>query len=740
MKTKKNYKPLLAACIGFLVSAVLFSLLFRSYDHRRTEQEKEQASFIAENRLNALQSAFESYGQIARVWAGEVMADPENLDDFEVISQQLYEKNTTIAAIELAEDGVISYVYPKNNDILGFDLFASENDKAAAEEARDTREMTIQGPQSLYQGGNGFILRQPVYVNDSEFWGFAIIVLNQSNLLEEVNLSGLSSEGYAYRFMCGDTFIAGTETLDNIVSASMTSGRRTWKLEVEPEEGWYDSRVHFSHILLAFLLGALTALGIYLLMRLVERNKELEEKKSDLIIQAKALAASEKANRMQAKALEASKKANEMQVEALEASRKANAAQAQALEISRKEAEQNEVKLQASEAANRAKAEFISRISHDIRTPIGAIMNLTQFAREDMDNPEKLKTDLDRIDTSNRFLLSLINDVLDISKVDSGKIDLNPEPYPYEEYTEDIRNILEPMCQEKGLECEIIRTNSDTGVIVADKVRLKQIALNILSNAVKYTPAGGKVKYISRSFNLPDNKVQFGFTVEDNGIGMSEEFQKRMFDDFSQEYDNPNRPQGITGTGLGLSIVKKMVDLMDGTISVESLMGTGTSVTVSIPFPDAVRDEKYKSAMAEMEQQKEETSLIGGHMLVAEDNMINLEIIRRIMSDFGIETDCAQNGEEAVKLFEASEPDSYMAVLMDLQMPVMNGYEATVKIRNLDRSDALTIPIIAMTADAFDEAAKRAKEAGMTEYLTKPIDVSHIREVLTEIANRKKEN
>ncbi|MEA5050007.1 MAG: ATP-binding protein [Oscillospiraceae bacterium] len=390
--------------------------------------------------------------------------------------------------------------------------------------------------------------------------------------------------------------------------------------------------------------------------------------------------------------------------------------------------------LLAAEKANAAKTEFVSRISHDIRTPIGIISNMTDFARADIDDREKLLHDLDKIAASNTFLLSLINDVLDISKIDSGKIELTPVPYTYEEHHAAIRNVLEPMCEAKGLHCAFERRRK-TGTIVADRSRLNQIILNVLSNAVKYTPAGGTVTYISDSEDLPDAKIRFGFEIRDTGIGMSEEFQKHMFEPFSQEYDNPARPQGITGTGLGLSIVKRMVDLMGGTISVHSELGRGTSVRCSIVFPDAARDPAFAGAAGQPDSAaaKPASAPLRGKVLIAEDNEINAEIAVRILTSFGLRTAVAENGLEAVRAFSASAPGEFCAVLMDIQMPVMNGYAATEQIRALPRPDA-GVPIIAMTADAFSQAADHARTSGMTAYTTKPLDPAALRGVLEAYA------
>ncbi len=385
--------------------------------------------------------------------------------------------------------------------------------------------------------------------------------------------------------------------------------------------------------------------------------------------------------------------------------------------------------LQTAEQANHAKTEFLSRISHDIRTPISIISSMTDFAQEDLGDSEKLKNDISKIKTANQFLLSLINDVLDISKIDSGKISLTPEPYPYDEYIANIRNMFEPLCEKKGIEFTASeKTNS--GVILADKIRLNQIVLNLLSNAVKYTPAGGKVSYLSKSRDLPDGTVLYAFEISDTGIGMSEAFQKTMFEPFTQEYDNPNRPKAQSGTGLGLSIVKRMVDLMGGTLSVRSQLGKGTAVYCEIHFPNAYPGSRQDEQAEREEHRIPRRTGLTGKLILAEDNEINAEIALRILQELGLTVDRAENGEEAAELFRLSAPGTYRAILMDIQMPVLNGYEATRAIRAMRRPDAASIPILAMTADAFTDAMERGYAAGMNEYITKPIHPDRLADVL----------
>jgi len=387
--------------------------------------------------------------------------------------------------------------------------------------------------------------------------------------------------------------------------------------------------------------------------------------------------------------------------------------------------------LAAAEKANSAKTEFISRISHDIRTPISAITNMTAFAREDADDREKLLHDLGRIEASNTFLLSLINDVLDISKIDSGKIELHPEPYSFDEYMESIRSIFEPLCRRNGQTFRVLGGEPARGRgVIVDRIRFNQIALNLLSNAVKYTPGGGTITYVSRSQKLPDGRIDCGFEISDTGIGMSGQFQKTMFDPFTQEYDNPERKKLTGGTGLGLSIVKRLVDLMGGTIRVESEIGRGTSIFVRFLLPEATPAQL--AAAGGGDGGKAHAGALAGTVLLAEDNEINAEIAIRILSSLGLQIDRAENGRQAVERFGASAPGQYRAVLMDIQMPVMNGYEAAEAIRALERTDAKTVPIIAMTADAFEESVRKAGEAGMNNYITKPIAPERLYSVLRD--------
>lgn len=376
--------------------------------------------------------------------------------------------------------------------------------------------------------------------------------------------------------------------------------------------------------------------------------------------------------------------------------------------------------------ANKAKSDFVSRVSHDIRTPISAILSMTAFAKEDIDNKEKLVDELNKIESANTLLLSLINDVLDISKMDSGGIELHPEVCFVEEKLLNILSIFETLCAEKQIEFVVKTDNLKSKWARVDCVRVSQVVLNLLSNAVKYTPKGGRILFEVSSRDIDDAMMVMSFRFQDNGIGMSESFQKKMFDPFTQDYDNPERTKLTGGTGLGLAIIKRLIDIMGGRIIVESKIDEGTDIQVIIPMGKA---EPSQEEIDAGNNGNSEVKNLGIKVLLVEDNNINAEIAKRILGSIGVESDWAQNGKEALVLFEAA-PEIYTAILMDLQMPIMNGYETTETIRKMNMTKAKDIPIIAMTADAFDDAMRKGFDSGMDEFLTKPLDKKLLTKVL----------
>ena len=382
-------------------------------------------------------------------------------------------------------------------------------------------------------------------------------------------------------------------------------------------------------------------------------------------------------------------------------------------------------------AANVAKSEFLSRMSHDIRTPINGILGMTYLAKE-VDNPPLTAQYLDKIDTSSKFLLGLVNDVLDMSHMENSEIELKTEPYPINELNEYIDSVIRPLCLEKKQKLIIDENFVEKDVLpIADKLRCNQIIFNLLSNAVKYTPEGGTITYKITDDILPGNRMEITHEVKDTGIGMSETFQKVLFDPFSQESrDDSTRAYG---TGLGLAIVKKLVDRMGGTIQVSSTLGKGSDFIVKLNF-DTIPVEEYQKNLKGRENKEERDAFLAGkHILVCEDHPMNQEIVKTLLEEKKCVVSLAEDGQKGVALFKKSNLNYFDAVLMDIHMPHMDGLDATREIRQLDRTDAKKVPIIAMTADAFLEDVKKSFAAGMNEHITKPLDPEVLYEVLHDV-------
>lgn len=390
-------------------------------------------------------------------------------------------------------------------------------------------------------------------------------------------------------------------------------------------------------------------------------------------------------------------------------------------EINRKN-EQLEIVAKKAESAAQAKSEFLSRMSHDIRTPMNAIIGLTHLAEEE-ENLQKVKEYLYNIDTSSDFLLGLINDILDMSKIENGELTLKEDSYTKEEFRNAINTVIKPLMDKKDIRF-IFRLAANAECIRVDRLRYNQIFFNLLSNAAKFTPKGGTVEFTTEELPPLDGKKGIRFHIKDNGIGMSKEFLPHLYNPFSQE--RAKGGEDVKGTGLGLPIVKSLVDIMGGNISVTSEIGKGTEFIVELYVPEAEPAEKIpvSDTMGE--------NLKGARILLVEDNDINIYVAQLILEKAGCVVEIAKDGKEAVEHFEASEKNYYDAILMDVRMPVMNGIEATKTIRALDREDAATVPIIAMTADAFDEERKKTIEAGMNYHLSKPIEPKVLYQVLLE--------
>ena len=400
--------------------------------------------------------------------------------------------------------------------------------------------------------------------------------------------------------------------------------------------------------------------------------------------------------------------------------------------------------LEKAQEASQAKTEFLSRMSHDIRTPMNAVINLTDLALQEPIS-DTVREYLEKSMVSSKFLLGLINDILDMSRIESGTMVMKKENLTRTDFLNAVETVVMPLVKEKNINFHG-ELNPGEYTISVDKLRFYQIFFNLLSNAVKFTPEGGDVWFTVENLEVENDKLRIRFSVRDNGIGMSEEFQEHLFEPFAQEHSELSAK--TTGTGLGLPIVKSLVDAMDGKISVKSKLGEGTEISVVMDVDIVARAElqppkTYASATA-TESAPASTSasapsaLKGLNVLLVEDNEINTYVARIILENGGCVVSEANNGEKAVEAFSESEPYTYDAILMDVRMPIMDGLEATKAIRALDRPDAVSVPIIAMTADAFDDERLHTIEAGMNYHLTKPIETDQLYEALRQCCSKSK--
>ncbi len=383
--------------------------------------------------------------------------------------------------------------------------------------------------------------------------------------------------------------------------------------------------------------------------------------------------------------------------------------------------------LEVAQASNEAKTRFLSNMSHDIRTPINGIMGMLHIAQTHRNDEARVDDCLKKIEISTNYLLTLLNDILDLNKLESGKAVAETNPFNMNELINDIYSIIQPSAHMSGIVLE-----KECGAfvhpdIIGSTLHLRQILMNLISNSIKYSKENGTVLITVEELDADKTTVRYKFVIKDNGIGMTQEFQQKMFDMFEQEYMGARTTN--KGSGLGLAIVKMLVDLLDGEISVQSEKEKGTAFTVIIPFKinnqPAPVNHTAASAMTE--------NLQGIRILIVEDNEMNMEIAQVILEEAGAVTTAAENGRVAVDIFERSEPGTYDVILMDIMMPEMDGLEATKTIRAMNRTDAKAIPIIAMTANAFAEDIKKSIDAGMDEHIAKPLNMTLLAAAIAKV-------
>ena len=669
--------PAVVFLLTFVVA--LFSLRLLSLDQEKDERLR--AVYAAESTISRVSSQLNRYLAESDFFkkyieSGHVLREEE----FAVISSNMQDGSSVIKTHELAKDGVVSQVYPVagNEAAIGLDMLHNPARKKEANLAKNSGMYTIAGPFELVQGGTGALLFDPIYTysekGERSFWGFSILVLQWDNFIDEVELDKVEDAGYRYQIWKKDPYtgekivIAESEEdfSGNALEVACSVPNDTWYFEIIPKAGWFSDKQLLLGIVIATIIGMMAAYACWELM-----------------------------NRHQ----------KDLQHEA-------------ALEKSAQEAR----------AANEAKTRFLFNMSHDIRTPMNAIIGFSELLEKHIDEKDKVLDYTEKIRSSSAFLLSLINYVLEMARIESGKAVLKEETGDLCALMQTLSDVFEPSVRQKKLTCTY-HTDVEHPYIVSDRTKVREILLNVISNAIKYTPEGGHIAVSVEE--LPAEKPKTGrytFTVQDDGIGMSEEYLPHIFEEFTREHTSTESK--VIGTGLGLPIVKALVEWMHGSIDVQSKLGAGTTVTITLGFPLA--DEAQKS-VEEQDAKGDAAQLRGCRILLAEDNDLNAEIVVTILEESGLTVERTADGELCVEELKAHPAGYYDAILMDIQMPRMNGYEATKAIRSGKNPLGRTIPIVAMTANAFSDDVQNSLAAGMNAHVSKPIDIAVLKKTMWAI-------
>ena len=385
-----------------------------------------------------------------------------------------------------------------------------------------------------------------------------------------------------------------------------------------------------------------------------------------------------------------------------------------------------------AERANESKTKFLANMSHDIRTPMNAIVGLAELMQHHLQEPELLKMYLSKLRSSGDYLLDLINDILDLSKIENGSVELRMEPMDICAQVEQVITIIRSQTEKKKQELSVQRKWKDSGFVFGDAVRFRQILMNLLSNAVKYTPEGGKISLSICEAERTDREKRYEIKIEDNGIGMTPEFMEHIFEPFTRAEEDVKE---IQGTGLGMAITKSLIDAMGGTIQVDSIAGKGSCFYIKLPCEICDEEDAVDASEEKREEQRaeEQMDLCGMNFLCAEDNELNAEILTAMLELEGAKCTVYENGKALTEAFESVKQGEYDAILMDVQMPGMNGYEATRKIRSGKNPLGREIPVVAMTANAFAEDIKRCLDAGMNAHIAKPVDLDKLKKVLQDL-------
>lgn len=658
-ETMKNKNLFYQILISFVLVSVLTNMACLFIRNSVIQQEKLKAEYTVNSTINRVEIKLESYIEKVGFLKKTIEAGID-VDDayFESMASRLYGDDPAVKTIELAPNGIIQNVYPfkENQKAIGMNMLAEYERKEAATLAKDTRKYTLEGPYDLKQGGKGALLYDPIYVNE-KFWGFSILVIDWDAFLDEIHLSDLKKASYDFVIWKTDRVtkkkIIISQSSKNIDSNTLLIKcklpNNKWNFEIVPKQGWINTYVMISLAVASILIDFLVTAAIAQFE--IRHRKDLEY------------------------------------------------------------ASQIEWQAKKAQEASAAKSRFLFSMSHDIRTPMNAIMGYTELMEKNIGNAEKEKDYLSKIHSSSKFLLDLINSILEMARIESGKETLNIKACNIFDVLDSLNSVFEKQAEQKGLTYQC-NTKIEHPYVYCDQIKFEEILLNVIGNSVKYTKNG------NISIHVEEVETgSFQCIIQDTGIGMSEAYLPHAFEDFSREKSGTQT--SIKGTGLGLSIVKSLVELMHGTIEISSQVNQGTTTRMKFHFEIAKESELEKN---------QETNIIdlkGKHILLAEDNDLNAEIAMTLLFDYGFIVDHVSDGIACVKQVKEKE---YDVVLMDIQMPNMDGYQATQKIREF--SD---IPIVAMTANAFEEDKQKALSIGMNGHIAKPIDMDKVIKTLSNV-------
>lgn len=664
-KQTKRYSWIIGLLI-FIIALLLGCIIVKNIE----KEKKTVAAYTAQSTVKRINAQLDQYVELSELLENVILAGYDlNQTTFSELAEMLPNEAGVVKAFELAPDGVITDIFPKqgNEQAFGMNMLTEHERSGDAKRAKETGKYTLGGPYQLKQGGTGALLFHPVYQNNiignDTFWEFVIIVIDWDKFIDEIGMERLSEASYCYEIWTNDENtddrIVLTQNQEHMPENSLTVECKipnyTWYVDIVPKEGWI-SIYQWIAVIVSALIIAMMGATIF-----------------DQIC---------------------SKKRREKQY---------------AAEL-KKSAEQ-------AKEASEAKTRFLFNMSHDIRTPMNAIIGFSDLLGKNLKNEEKAREYLGKIKSSGNFLMTIIDQVLEKARIESGTAVLKMQAENLSEMFYSVNTVFESDIQSKEIQYSI-DTNIQHKYAVCDKTKLQEIYLNIVSNAIKYTPNGQAIHVNITETASDDKTAWYVFICEDTGIGMKQEYLPHIFDEFSREHTATENK--VVGTGLGLSIVKSFVELMGGKIYVESEQGKGTKFTVEIPLEIASEEDVYKKK--ESEQSVISDKSIGKRILLAEDNELNAEIAIELLKEEGILTDWAKDGQECCDMLGQAEDGYYALILMDIQMPRLNGYEATAKIRQMENRKKAAIPIIAMTANAFAEDIQMAKNAGMNGHIAKPLD------------------